>query len=49
MESFIAVLEVIYLLARIIYVCYAGYKFLTGDKKDISTFWYGILLIALLV
>lgn len=36
-------------LVRIVYACYAGYKFLSGDKKDLSTFWYGILLIALLV
>jgi len=45
----ISVLKMIYLLVRIIYACYAGYKFLSGDKKDLSTFWYGILLIALLV
>lgn len=49
MELLISVLEIIFLAIRIFWGSYAGCKFLTGDKKDLSTFWYGILLIALLM
>lgn len=47
MKLLISVLEIIFLVIRIFWGGYAGYKFLAGDKKDLSTFWYGILLIAL--
>lgn len=49
MELWISILEVIYLSIRVIWVGCTGYKFLFGDKKDLSTFWYGILFIALLL
>lgn len=49
MKLLISVLEIIFLSIRIFWGSWAGYKFLAGDKKDISTFWYGLLFIALLI
>lgn len=41
--------EIVLMVIKFVVFLYAVWKFMTGDKEKISTLWYGILLIGLLI
>lgn len=43
------IIDVVFLTIKLIVSVWAGYKFLTEDKDKISTLWYGMFLITLLI
>lgn len=49
MQILLDIIEILSLIAKIIIMIYAGYKFFTGDSDKNSTLYYGILFIATLV
>lgn len=40
---------IVLMAIKCVMIIYAGWKFLTEDKEKISTLWYGMLLIALMM
>lgn len=46
---FLAVASFIVALIRLLFTIYVAWKFLTNDKERISTLWWGVFLIALLI
>lgn len=47
-EIIIGIFDIAVLITKIAMFIYAGWKFLSGDKKKIETLWYGILFVALM-
>lgn len=41
--------DVIYLLVKIVMLVWSGWNFMTNDKEKISTLWYGMFLITMLI
>ncbi|WP_156945305.1 hypothetical protein [Lacrimispora indolis] len=41
--------EIVFMVIKFVVFLYAAWKFVTGDKEKISTLWYGIFLIGLLL
>ncbi len=42
-------LKLIFLTIKLVMMVYSGWEFLSGDKKNNATLWYGILFVATLV
>lgn len=42
-------LKLIFLTIKLVMMVYSGWKFLSGDKKNNATLWYGIMFVAMLV
>ncbi len=43
------IIEIILVIIRCVIFLWAGWKFVTGDKEKISTLWYGMFLITLMI
>ena len=41
--------EIVLTVIKLVVFLYMGWKFLTEDKEKISTLWYGLFVIALLM
>ncbi len=49
MQILFEIIEIVFLITKIILMIYSGWKFLSGDKESNSTLFYGILFVATLV
>lgn len=49
MQILFEIMNVASLLFKLILMIYSGWKFLRGNKEEVSTLYYGILFVATLV